>query len=91
VRADGTSLALDSDDVALTVLDSWTSDATGVRYPVAWQMAVPAAGIMLEVRPYLPQQELNLSVRYWEGAVHAQGRGPDGALSAEGYLELAGY
>jgi predicted secreted hydrolase len=91
VRPDGARIALGSDDVVLTALDWWTSDATGVRYPVAWQMTLPAAGIALEVRPYLPQQELNLSVRYWEGAVHAQGRGPDGALSAEGYLELAGY
>jgi predicted secreted hydrolase len=30
-------------------------------------------------------------VRYWEGAVHAAGRGPRGALTAQGYLELAGY
>ena len=91
VRADGTRTALGSDDVALTVLDAWTSDATGVRYPVAWRMTVPMAGLTLDVRPRLPNQELNLSVRYWEGAVHAEGRGPDGPLSAEGYLELAGY
>ena len=36
-------------------------------------------------------QELDLSVRYWEGAVRAEGTGPSGALSGQGYLELAGY
>lgn len=91
VRADGSVLALGAHDVALTVLDEWTSGATGVRYPVAWRMAVPSAGITLDVRPYLEAQELDLSVRYWEGAVHAEGQGPNGPLSAQGYLELAGY
>jgi predicted secreted hydrolase len=91
VRAHGSVLALGVDDVALTVLDEWKSDATGVVYPVAWRMSVPKAGITLDVRPYLEAQELDLSVRYWEGAVHAEGQGPGGPLSAQGYLELAGY
>lgn len=91
VRGDGVRTALAADDVALTVLDEWTSDVTGVRYPVAWRMTVPQAGVTLEVRPYLENQELNLTVRYWEGAVQVNGRGPDGRLSGRGYLELAGY
>jgi predicted secreted hydrolase len=91
VRADGTTLALGVDDVELTALSHWTSASTGVRYPVAWRMSVPKAGIALDVKPYLAAQEVNLSVRYWEGAVHAEGRGPGGPLTAQGYLELAGY
>jgi predicted secreted hydrolase len=91
VSADGMRTRLEADDVSLTVLDQWTSRATGVRYPVSWRLAVPASGIELDVEPYLVNQELALSVRYWEGAVHAAGRGPLGSLSAEGYLELAGY
>ena len=75
----------------MTVLGQWTSRATGVRYPVAWRLALPGLGIELEIQPYLEQQELALSVRYWEGAVHADGQGPGGLLTAEGYLELAGY
>jgi predicted secreted hydrolase len=91
VRADGTRMLLAANDVTLAVLDEWTSGATGVRYPVAWHLAIPAAGISLNIRPYLEQQELELSVRYWEGAVRAEGEGPTGALTGEGYLELAGY
>jgi len=91
VSADGIRTRLRAEDVALTVLGQWTSRATGVRYPVAWRLALPGSGIELEIQPYLEQQELVLSVRYWEGAVHAEGRGPRGALTAEGYLELAGY
>ena len=91
LSADGTRTRLEADDVALTVLDHWTSRATGVRYPVAWRLAVPGSGIELTIQPYLENQELALSVRYWEGAVHAAGRSPRGPLTAEGYLELAGY
>jgi predicted secreted hydrolase len=91
VSADGMRTRLEADDVSLTVLDQWTSRATGVRYPVSWRLVVPGSGIELDIEPYLVNQELALSVRYWEGAVHADGRGPLGSLSAEGYLELAGY
>lgn len=91
VSADGTRTRLTADDVALTILEHWTSGATGIRYPVAWHLAVPKAGIEIEVRPYLEAQEVTLSVTYWEGAVEGTGRGPNGPLKAQGYLELAGY
>ena len=51
------------------------------------RVAVPAAGVRLEVRPLLQDQELRLSVVYWEGAVEAVG----GGLTGSGYLELTGY
>ena len=91
VSADGRRTRLAAQDVVLTPLAGWRSPATGVHYPVAWRLEVPSSGIELEIRPYLDDQELALSVRYWEGAVHAEGRGPLGRLTAEGYLELAGY
>jgi predicted secreted hydrolase len=91
VSADGARTRLRADDVALVPLDYWTSSATGVRYPIAWRLVAANAGIALEVRPYLENQELDLSVRYWEGAVHARGSGRAGPLTAQGYLELAGY
>jgi predicted secreted hydrolase len=91
VAADGARTRLLPDEVTLTPLDYWTSDATGVRYPIAWRLGVGKAGIALEIRPYLENQELDLSVRYWEGAVRGDGAGPNGPLTAQGYLELAGY
>lgn len=91
VTADGIRTRLVADDVTLTPLDYWTSDATGVRYPVAWRLEAEKAGIVLEITPYLENQELDLSVRYWEGAVRGQGTGLGGPLTAQGYLELAGY
>jgi predicted secreted hydrolase len=69
----------------------WTSPKTKVKYPVAWSIELPAEDLSLEIRPRLDDQELDLTVRYWEGAVTATGRGRSGAIRAEGYLELAGY
>ncbi len=83
---------LTRDDVELTPIEYWTSPLRGTRYPIAWRLKVPSAQLTLEVRPYVPDQELNLSVRYWEGAVSGKGTGPgDSKLTADGYLELAGY
>jgi predicted secreted hydrolase len=91
VAPDGARTRLSADEVELTVLDEWTSARTGVRYPVAWRLTAIGPGIDLTIRPYLEHQELDLSVRYWEGAVYAEGRGPAGVLTGQGYLELAGY
>jgi predicted secreted hydrolase len=69
----------------------WRSPATGARYPVAVTVEIPSAGLTLEVHPLLEDQELRLSVRYWEGAVEAQGRARGAPITGTGYLELTGY
>jgi predicted secreted hydrolase len=91
VGRDGVETRLGASDVELTPLDYWTSPDTGVRYPVAWRLVAAQAGLTLAIEPYLESQELDLSVRYWEGAVRARGSGPGGPVTAQGYLELAGY
>ena len=77
--------------VSITAIDHWTSPATGARYPIAWRLGLQEPSLTLEIRPYLNDQELDLTVRYWEGAVRGNGRGPGGPIEAQGYLELAGY
>ena len=52
---------------------------------------MPKLASTLDVEPLLEDQELDLSVRYWEGAVHADGDGGRSPLTGQGYLELAGY
>lgn len=91
VGRDGARVALGASDVQLTPVRVWTSAATGVRYPVAWRLEAPTVGLSLEIRPFLDDQEVDLTVRYWEGAVAAEGVGPEGRVRAQGYLELAGY
>jgi predicted secreted hydrolase len=92
VNGAGRGQRLERDDVELTPIDYWTSPLGGTRYPIAWRLKVPSAQLALELRPYVPDQELNLSVRYWEGAVRGAGTGPEGSnVTADGYVELAGY
>jgi predicted secreted hydrolase len=45
----------------------------------------------LRVRPVLADQELNLWVRYWEGAVDVTGSSRGRTVTGRGYVELTGY
>ncbi|NIV96879.1 carotenoid 1,2-hydratase, partial [candidate division KSB1 bacterium] len=52
---------------------------------------VAKQGISLEISPVFAEQELNTTVRYWEGAVAIRGKGRAGNLTGFGYVELTGY
>ncbi len=91
VDADGSTLALGARDIEIDVRASWQSAATRVRYPSRWRVQVPGEGLDLDVRPYLSDQELDLSVRYWEGAVAVIGTSRGAPVSGSGYVELTGY
>ncbi len=70
---------------------TWRSSHTGATYPAAWTVKVPSIGLTLDIKPYLADQELDVSVRYWEGAVHFSGEHNGRAVSGNGYIELTGY
>jgi len=90
LAADGATARLDADDFVLTPLASWTSPRGGV-YPSRWRLEVPGLGLSLEIEPLLVDQELPLSVRYWEGAVAVRGTAAGRPLAGRGYVELTGY
>jgi predicted secreted hydrolase len=52
---------------------------------------VPRDSLRLEITPLLEDQELDLSVRYWEGAVDVRGRHGRTNVRGVGYVELTGY
>ncbi len=91
VAADGTARSLAAADAEVEVLARWASPRDGTRYPARWRLRVPSAGLALTVTPWLPDQELQLGVRYWEGAVRVEGSAGDRPLSGAGYVELVGY
>lgn len=86
----GEVLRLSHDQVRIRVLAHWRSD-DGVVYPSRWRLQVPSADLDLEVTPVIANQELTLSVRYWEGAVDVSGNRRGRSLTGRGYVELAGY
>ena len=90
ISATGQSRALSSDQVKIDVLGYWTNPQ-GQRYPARWRVQVPTAGLDVEVRPVLADQELVVSARYWEGAVDVTAASGGQKASGRGYVELVGY
>ncbi len=79
-------------DVEMTSTGSWISPVDGAVYPSGWRVRLPGRGWDLRVEPVLADQELDLSFRYWEGAVAVRGTGASGAaVRGRGYVELTGY
>ncbi len=68
-----------------------TSPDGAAHYPAGWRLDIPSLGLKLHVRPQLADQEMRLSVRYWEGAVAVDGHDAQGTVQGEGYLEMTRY
>jgi len=86
VGPEGETRKLERSDVQIEVLDRWTTPDGTHTYPVEWTLHVPGEDIDLTITPYMPSQELDVSVRYWEGAVRVKG-----SASGRGYVEMTGY
>ena len=91
VEADGAARSLSADDFQLDELDYWRSPRDGARYPSRWRVRVPSAAIDVEVTPEIPDQELDLAFRYWEGASRVAGTSASARVSGHGHVELTGY
>ena len=90
VDTEGETLHLDSDDVRIAVLDTWSSPEGGT-YPARCLLSVPHLDLEVIVTPVLADQELFTTVRYWEGAVDIEGTRGTVPLEGRGYVELTGY
>lgn len=87
VDATGGQVPLTLDDVILTPRRWWNS-SNGVRYPVAWELEVKPLQSRLLIEALVDDQEMDVSVRYWEGAVSVSDAGK---VVGQGYLEMTGY
>ena len=52
---------------------------------------MPGDNLDLTITPYFNDQELDVSVRYWEGAVRIEGAADGQPVSGSGYVEMTGY
>lgn len=91
IAKDGERIRLGAEDVRATPQEYWLSDRTLRRYPVGWRLEIPGRDLSVGIRPWQADQELELSVRYWEGAVDAVGTEGGEPLQGRGYVELTGY
>ncbi|MDF1529858.1 MAG: lipocalin-like domain-containing protein [Sedimenticola sp.] len=87
IDKDATTKRLTLSDIEVTPLTWWQSPS-GKRYPVEWEMKLKQENRTLQIKSILAGQEMDLSVRYWEGAVdiYEQGRS-----IGSGFLEMTGY
>lgn len=90
VDAEGKKHALVAADVRLRTTGVWRSPAGG-RYPSGWRLEVPSRHLDLSITPAIPDQEHRGALRYWEGAVAAEGVSGGDSVAGRGYVELTGY
>ncbi|MEO8195640.1 MAG: lipocalin-like domain-containing protein [Thermoanaerobaculia bacterium] len=90
VAADGTSRPLAPGDVELAVLSSWMSPS-GATYPATWRLRIPSEALDLELIPRVANQELAVTVRYWEGAMRVSGTSHGRPIGGHGFVEMTGY
>lgn len=91
VSPDGTVQRLGHQDVEIATLSHSKSPRSGALYPARTRLNLPKEELVLEVAPLLADQELDVSVRYWEGAIAVRGTAQGVPVNGRGYLELTGY
>lgn len=90
VAPDGSAAPFSAAELTLTPEGRWRAPS-GAVYPAGWRLAIPSRGLALEVEPALADQELPVSIRYWEGAVRVAGTRNGREVAGAGYLEMTGY
>ena len=91
ISKDGTSRELDFQETTFEPGNLWTSLKKNVSYPTSWIISLPEEEITLKVSTPLKTQEMNTSVRYWEGIIDIEGKIKKENISGKGYMELTGY
>ena len=91
IAPDGAVRRLSRQELTMSVLEHWQSSKGDVRYPARWRLQIPEEDIQLDIVPMLRNQELNLSVRYWNGLVKVTGISAGQVVSGAGQVELTAY
>ena len=86
---------LPGEDISLDPTGSWTSETTGVVYPIGWKLRVEPLGLDLELAPVMEDAEFDsmafIPIIYWEGAVAARGTKGEAPITGKGFVEMVGY
>lgn len=91
VAGNGQITPLTAADIEVEVTNTWRSPTSGAVYPAGWLIRIPTLALELTAAPLMPNQELNVSTIYWEGAVMYSGILAGESVAGRGYVELTGY
>ena len=90
ILPDGLKENLKPEDVTLVPTGEW-KNKDGKVYPSGWTLIIPSRKIELVITPAVKNQELNVTVKYWEGSVLITGTYSGTKVNGNGYVELTGY
>lgn len=91
IDPDGNKVNFDTGEVTLEVLDTWKSPHSGANYPSTWNLSIPGKNIDLQVETAFPDQEMDVSVRYFEGVLRLRGVMNGEEITGNGFVEMTGY
>jgi predicted secreted hydrolase len=91
VEPDGSVTTFNQNMLDVEVLSRWVSPETGAEYPSSWTLSIPTLDLNLNIEPWISDQEMRLSLVYWEGAVKVNGKSKGISITGQGYAELTGY
>jgi len=91
VGPDGSTTRIEREDASLQVLDTYRTPDGSREYPTEWRLHIPDQDLDLHVDATFDDQELNVSVRYWEGAVTVDGSSQGSPVRGHGFVEMTGY
>jgi len=90
IDTNGKKTHLKHNQVIIEPKTFWKSPS-GTEYPSSWDLNIPSLDMILNIKSYMNKQEIDLSVRYWEGAVDIKGKIGANNITGHGYVELSGY
>jgi predicted secreted hydrolase len=90
IMADGQYLALTDDEVFFKT-NATNKLESGTVYPSKWQISIPKYEIDIQSQVRTKEQEMKLSVKYYEGSISITGTKGKKPLKGYGYVELTGY
>ncbi|MGH8559942.1 MAG: lipocalin family protein [Methylococcales bacterium] len=91
VLPQGKRLAFEQGDLDIEQSGYWTSSTTGIRYPVEWRIQIPEQAMVLDVRPWMDNQETTDSPINWAGMVSVSGHSGANPVEGFGQVQLSGY
>lgn len=81
---------LTASEIVITEI-SFEEMKSGHRYPSGWEIWVKGEDMKFRVKTLLKDQELLVSVPYYEGGISVSGKKRGSKIAGKGYAELTGY
>jgi predicted secreted hydrolase len=91
IQPDSKTMTLEHDDIEILADAIWTSDESGIRYPVEWIIRTPNRSTHLTIKPWDERLETNDILVSWSGPISISGKMGDKPVTGFGHMQLTGY